>query len=149
MPHQLNLTLKLKQDPASKQKLAAIKANFAHDVQPVIDQAMRESEIVHFARVLIIDDQYIQVLTEYDGDKREYTEFFREKLTPIFDAIFDLAEGSPGVNDPDLFYEFSRQRNIHALGTNGVDEDGYLFSAYAQDKTVKQVKAALQSAVPV
>jgi hypothetical protein len=31
---------------------------------------LRGSRIVHYARVLVIDDQYIQVITEFDGDKR-------------------------------------------------------------------------------
>lgn len=48
----LNLTLPIKQDAATLQKLAYIKQNFAVSIQPMIDAALRKSEIVHYARVL-------------------------------------------------------------------------------------------------
>ncbi len=72
----LNLTLPIKQDAATLQKLAYIKQNFAVSIQPMIDAALQKSEIVHYARVLVIDDKYIQVITEYDGPKEVYAEFF-------------------------------------------------------------------------
>jgi len=72
-----------------------LKATFAATVQPLIDKALRDSQIVHFARVVVIDDTYIQILTEYDGDKKDYTEYFRKNLPAVFKAIFSLAEGLP------------------------------------------------------
>src|SRR6186713_803971 len=95
MTSALNLTLKIKQTPDTLAKLAKIKAAFAHGLQQKIGQALGDSKIVHFARVLVIDDLYIQVLTEFDGPKKVYTEFFRQKLPDVFQAIFELAETPP------------------------------------------------------
>jgi hypothetical protein len=52
MPHALNLTIPIKQDEATKKKLAEIEKDFATKIQPKIDAALRKSKIVHFARVL-------------------------------------------------------------------------------------------------
>jgi hypothetical protein len=138
----LNMTMKLKQDPASLQKLQTLKAVFTKVVQPVMEQAMRQSQLIHFARVLVIDDKYIQVLTEFDGDKVVYTDFFRQALPDVFKAIFELVEGAPAwddLNHRDSFYAFSKMQNVHALGTNPNDpNEGYLFSAYG-NKTVKEI----------
>jgi hypothetical protein len=75
----------------------------------------------------VIDNKYIQVLTEYEGLHQEYTEFFRKALTPVFAAIFDLAEGAPDVNDPTAFWEYTKDHNYQPLGksTSGsTDFDG-------------------------
>jgi hypothetical protein len=147
MPHALNMTLPLKQDPASKQKLAYIAENFSKEIQPAIDKALAGSKIVHFARVLVIDGKYLQVITEYDGSHKEYTEFFRKALSPVFEMLFSLAEGAPPWDqlDQNSFFEFSKKFNVKALGTatdGSVAADGqpagYLFSAYG-DKTVKEI----------
>lgn len=63
----LNFTAPLKQDPESQQRLQQLAAAFAEQVQPMIDTALAKSELVHFARILVIDNKYIQVLTEFDG----------------------------------------------------------------------------------
>ena len=147
MPHALNLTLPLKQDAASQQKLAHIAANFSKEIQPAIDNALAQSQIVHFARVLVIDGKYLQVITEYDGGHKEYTEFFRKALSPVFEALFSLADGAPPWDqlDQNSFFEFSKKCNIKSLGTTtdgsiGADGQpaGYLFSAY-NTKTVKDI----------
>jgi hypothetical protein len=138
----LNMTMRLKQDPATKAKLAGMKAVFAEKIQPHLDQALRGSQIVHYARVLVIDDQYIQVITEFDGDKQVYTDFFRQALPDVFAAIFDLVDGAPPwaeLNDRDTFYAFSRKQNVRALGQDAEDPtEGYLFAAY-NDVTVKEI----------
>jgi hypothetical protein len=143
----LNMTMRLKQDPVSKAKLAAIKATFSTHIQKAIDKALRDSERVHFARVLVIDDQYIQVITEYDGDKQVYTEFFRQALPDVFKAIFELVEGAPPweeLNDRDAFYSYSKTKNVRALGDNAEDPtEGYLFEAFPS-KTVKQIRSRLE-----
>ena len=143
MPHALNLTARLKQDAETKAKLKVLKDDFATDVQPAIDAALRKSKLVHFARLLVIDDQYIQVLTEFDGDKRVYTDFFLSALPEVFRAVFELVEGAPPweqLKNPDRFYEFTRKANLRALGTKADDpESGYLFAAYPQ--TVQQILA--------
>jgi hypothetical protein len=147
----LNLTLPIKQDPATLQRLAQIKAAFATTVQPALDAALRESKIVHYARVLVIDDKYIQVITEFDGDKRVYTEFFRDKLQGVFETIFSLADGVPNwdeLNHEDEFYRLTKKLNLKSLGTSttGDDEAGYLFSAYPNVK-VKQILEAFSQPV--
>lgn len=143
----LNMTVPLKQDPQSQAKLQHLKDIFADQIQPAIDEALRRSQIVHFARVLVIDDKYIQVLTEFDGDPMDYTEFFRRNLQPVFKFIFELADGVPPwdeVNNQDAFYEASKGFNIKALGrsTDGRDDQGWLFS-YFGERTVREIEEAI------
>lgn len=142
----LNLTLPLKQDEESQKKLEHVKAIFTDQIQPKIDAALRESEHVYFARVLVIDNKYIQVLTEFDNDQGAYTKFFLDKLPDVFETIFSLVEGVPSWNelkDPDTFHAESKKRNAKSLGEKDDDlEAGYLFSAFGI-KTVKEIQAAL------
>ncbi len=151
MTHPLTLTLKIKQDPETLAALEELKLAFAEHVQPKIEEALRKSEIVHFARVAVIgDNEYIQVITEYEGSHREYTEFFRDALTPIFAKIFSLADNVPDVDDPDRFWEFSKAANYRTLGTavDGATDmegnpSGWLFSAY-EHRSVKEILRALK-----
>jgi hypothetical protein len=142
----LNLTLPLKQDEESQKKLEHVKAIFADNIQPLIDAALRKSERVHYARVVVIENKYIQVLTEFDGDKKDYTKFFLKELPGVFETIFSLVEGAPSwdeLKDEDRFYEVSKGLNAPSLGKKEDDPDaGYLFSAFG-NKTVKEIKAAL------
>lgn len=149
MTHALNLTLPLKQDPESLAALAQLGDIFASYVQPEIDKALRKSHLVHFARVMVIDNKYVQVITEYEGDHEEYTEWFRRELTPVFAKIFGLADGAPNVSDPGAFWNYAAEHNVRSLGqsTDGSTTlsgapAGYLFSAY-EGRTVKQIQAAL------
>jgi hypothetical protein len=149
MPTALNLTMKLKQDPASLAKLAALKAAFTDTIQPAIAKALGDSQIVHYARVLVIDDRYVQVITEFDGDAVVYTEFFRVALPDFFSGVFDLVEGAPPwdeINNRDDFFKFAEKLNVRALGVDPTDpKQGFLFSAYP-DKTVKQIIAPAAAA---
>jgi hypothetical protein len=143
----LNFTVPLKQDPQSQESLGHLVTSFAQEVQPAIDAALARSQIVHFARIVVIDNQYLQVLTEFDGDPMDYTEFFRKQLGPVFQAIFALAEGAPPwdeLNNPNSFYEYTRTLNLPSLGTSTVGNEGrgYLFSAVG-DITVRELQAAL------
>jgi hypothetical protein len=151
MPHALNLTLPIKQDPASLARLQKLKATFATDIQPAMDKALRDSKIVHFARVVVVDDKYLQVLTEYDGDHKEYTEFFRVALPQVFKALFSLADGAPPWErlDQQSFFEVSAGTQKRSLGnsSDGLTDqsgkiEGYLFSAYGS-RTVKEILAKL------
>jgi hypothetical protein len=144
----LNFTVPLKQDPQSQESLRHLVASFAQDVQPALDAALSRSQIVHFARILVIDNKYLQVLTEFDGDPMDYTEFFRKQLGPVFQAIFALAEGAPPwdeLNNANSFYEYTRALNLPSLGTSTVGNEGrgYLFSAVG-DTTVRELQAALR-----
>ena len=142
----LNMTVPLKQDPASLKRLQHLKAIFADQFQPEIDRALRKSNIVHFARVLVIDDKYLQVITEFDGDPEDYTEFFRRELPHVFKPIFELAEGVPPwdeLNDQDTFFEASQKLNVKALGrsTDGRENQGWLYSHFG--KNVREIEEAL------
>jgi hypothetical protein len=144
----LNLTAPLKQDPETQDRLRQLAAGFAEHVQPLIDAALSKSEVVHYARVLVIDDKYLQVLTEFDGDPMTYTEFFRTELGPVFQQIFALVEGAPPweeLNEPNAFFAFSRKLNLRSLGrsTDGDQQQGYLFSAIG-DTTVREIRQRLQ-----
>lgn len=147
MASSLNLTAPLKQDAESQQRLQHLAAVFPEQIQPVIDAALAKSEIVHFARILVIDNKYIQVLTEFDGDPMQYTEYFRQELGPIFEAIFSLVEDAPPweeLNHPNAFYEYTHGCNLKSLGTStdAIAEHGYLFSAFG-DATVREIKSQL------
>jgi hypothetical protein len=146
----LNMTAPLKQDQETQGRLQGLAAVFAEQVQPVIDAAMAKSEIVHFARVVVIDNKYIQVLTEFDGDPMQYTEFFRQELGPIFQQIFSLVDGAPPweeLNNPNSFFEYTHGLNLKSLGSStvGNQDRGYLFSAFG-DTTVREIKAAIAKA---
>lgn len=147
MPHALNMTMPLKQDEGSLQALQQLKATFADTFQKEIGNALAESNIVHYARILILDDKYIQILTEYDGDKINYALFFYRKLPNVFRGIFSLVEGAPAIDDlmqcEDLFVATSKSFDVRALGKKDDDDEaGWLFSAF-EDKTVNDIKLAL------
>jgi hypothetical protein len=148
MPIALNLTAPLKQDRESQAAVAALKAGFAEHVQPLMEAALARSELVHFARVLVIDDRYLQVLTEFDGDPIAYTEFFRLELRDVFRQVFELVEGAPPweeLDDQLAFYEYTQSLNLPALGETVRDDvnRGYLFAAFG-DLSVKEINRHLQ-----
>lgn len=152
MTHALNLVIPIKQDAETMEKLRNLEAIFASQVQGKIEAALRKSELVHFARVFVIHDRYILVITEYEGDHEEYTEFFRKELPDVFDHIFGLADLPVDVNNPSAFWEASMSCNQRSLGTatDGSKDfhgkvAGWLFSAY-DHHTVKEVKEALATA---
>jgi hypothetical protein len=148
MTHALNLTFPIKQDADTQAKLKQLADSFAVEFQPAIEAALKKSRLVHFARIVVIDNKYIQVLTEYEGPHQEYNEFFRRECSPIFAAIFALTEGVPDVSNTNAFFDFSRERNIRSLGnaTDGSTDfngnpAGWLFSAY-DFKNVEEIQAA-------
>jgi hypothetical protein len=147
MAHALNLTLPIKQDPETLDALQKLKEDFAETIQPKIEKALRKSKIVHFARVLIVHDKYLMVITEYDGGPEEYTEFFREALPDVFERLFSLAEGAPSFKtlDQNSFFKVSQKLDLPCLGkskdgfkdADGNDK-GFLFSAY-DSRMVKDI----------
>lgn len=143
----LNLTIPLKQDSQTQESLKQLVDSFAQTTQPAIDAALSRSEIVYFARIVVIDNKYLQIITEFDGDPTDYIEFFRRELGEIFKGIFSLADGAPpwaSLNNRDAFFEYTHRHNIPSLGTATVGNEGhgYLFSAMG-DKTVRELQAAL------
>ena len=150
MTHALNMTLPLKQDAVSQGKAGALGGELRRR-RPAeeIERALKKSRLVHFARVLVIDNKYIQVITEYEGDLGVYTEFFRKELAPIFGAIFELAEGAPSANETNAFFTYAKDHNVRALGLDkhgSLDfsgkSAGWLFSAY-DHKDVRTIQDAL------
>lgn len=142
MAHSINMTMPLKQDAASKLALKEFKQTFAARWQPRIDEAMRASKIIHFARVVTIGDKYLQLLTEFDGDRRVYTTFFLNALPEVFEAMFALAKGAPPwqeLRHPDRFFEYCGSLDLRPLGdaADGSNE-GFLFAAY-RAKEVKEI----------
>jgi len=151
MAHALNLTLPIKQDPETLRKLEDLKRVFAKEIQPKIEKALRESEIVHFARVLVVHDKYLQVITEYDGGPKEYTEFFRQALPDVFEKLFALTDAPPfGQLDEQSFFQASQKLDLPCLGTSPEgfkdregNDKGFLFSAYG-NRSVKEVLPKLR-----
>jgi hypothetical protein len=148
MPHALTMTIPIKQDAATMQKLRDFERDFATKYQAGMDKALRDSKLVHYARVVNINDKLLQVITEYDGDPKAYTEFFRKALPELFAAIFELAE-APSFDklDQSKFFEISKQLQKHSIGkttsTDPEDKDeGYLFSAY-DGRSVREILAKL------
>lgn len=147
MPYALNLAAPLKQDPESQQKIKGLVDNFAGAVQPALDAALARSEIVHFARIVLIDDKYMMVITEFDGEPSQYAEFFRTELGPVFQNVFSVVEGAPTweeLNHPDTFFEYMETLDRPSVGTSTDANEGrgYLFSAYG-DMTVREIKSHL------
>jgi hypothetical protein len=144
----LNLSIKIKQTPENIIKIEHLKEVFAKNFQPQIDRVFKESGVVHFGRFLIVDNLYILILTEFDGDERFYTEFFRARLINVFRAVFALAENPPTekqLTEADLFFDYIHPGNLSGLGTDGgtntspTDDIGYLFNAYP-GVTVSQIQ---------
>ena len=152
MAHALNMTMKIKQDPASLVALQAFKTDFATKYQQRLDDVLRQSKLVHFARIVVIDDLYLQVITEYDGDHQAYTEYFRTELPDLFKAMLSLAEGAPpweGI-DKNSFFTYSQTLQKRSLGDTTIGDmvlgkpSGYLFSAYGA-REVKDILPQLTS----
>jgi hypothetical protein len=152
MVQALNLTAPLKQDAESQERLQHIVDTFGDSLQETVEAALDKSETVHYARFLVIDKKYIQVLTEFDGSFTQYTEFFRQELGPVFELLFSLAEGAPPweeLNNPNSFFEYASSLNLPSIGTApaGTEGQGYLYSAVG-DATVREIEACLSPKEP-
>jgi hypothetical protein len=108
MAHALNLVLRIKQDPVTQALLTRIIRDFSEQLQPLIEKTFRDSGVIHFARVFVIESQYMILCAEYDGPRQEYTEFFRRALSPVFRTLLSLVDGAPDVADSNGFWEFRR-----------------------------------------
>src|SRR4051794_22170313 len=105
--HPLNFFVPIRQDEESLKKLQELKDNFSKVDQDLIEKAARKSKIIHFLRVLVLQDKYFVVLTEYDGGHKEYSEFFRTELNSLFKKIFEIADIEVdwnNVNNEPAFY---------------------------------------------
>jgi cytochrome P450 len=94
---------------------------------PRIEQALRESNHVHFAWFEFFDNDATLVLhTVYDGDFAAYIEHFALNVGDLFDELFQYIEPAPPMpvkEHPFEFVELIRRFNRPPVG-------GYFFSAY-------------------
>jgi hypothetical protein len=139
-PNILNVTLPLKQDLATQIRLQEVILDFETKLFPIAAKALMESQMVHYARFVLIGTQYLQILTEYDNDFKEYTAWFAKNLAPFFSQLFQLVEGalSPeDVKNPDKLFAYIKSLDIPCLG-------GVAFSAYGDLKVgeIQQMVAA-------
>jgi hypothetical protein len=148
----LNLVIKINQSPENIKRLEHLKEVFAKEFQPKINKVFEKSGVVHYARFLIIENKYLLILTEFDGDRRFYTEVFRAELLHIFKAVFSLSENPPTEEqlfNGDKFFDFVSKDNISGLGSDlKTDEErgntkdaGYFFNAYP-GVSVQQIQDA-------
>src|SRR5438876_8559411 len=110
-PNMLNATLPLKQDADSQLKLKALASEFKTKWVPQVWAVLKKSNMVHYARFTVIDNKYLQILTEFDGDFVTYSKFFAKELPDFFRAVFSLVDGGParpagGVADLSLIFDF-------------------------------------------
>lgn len=137
----LNLTLPIKQDLVTKTKLVFLQNKFNTELKDKVDEALKKSNIVHFARFVLIGDDFLQILTEFDGDFREYTDFFKEHLGEVFQELFTVVEGADAIdiNDANAFFQFIKAHNLSPIGD-------YIYTSYP-GFTVKNIKKKLGLAV--
>jgi choline dehydrogenase len=137
-PNMLNATLPLKQDAESQAKLQAFAKEFETKWMPKVWDVLKKSQMVHYARFTVIDNKYMQILTEFDNDFLDYSKFFAQKLPDFFRAVFELVEGAPPPPKPgaerDLgtIFQFIDKVNLPCVG-------GKAFSAYGP-RTVAEIQ---------
>jgi hypothetical protein len=134
-PNILNLTLPLKQDAASQAKLKQFAEQFPTAFLPKVLEVLKQSQMVHYCRFVVIENKYLQVLTEYDTDFRTYTDFFAAHLHDFFGLLFALVEGAPDTslaNDRETVYQFIKKYDLPCFG-------GKAFSAFGE-LTVKEIQ---------
>jgi hypothetical protein len=151
MPHALNLTIPIAQDHQTLERLQQMKARFSTHIQPRLETALRRSKLVHFARVVVIQDKYIQVVLEYDS--YAHLEFFRRELNDLFQDIFSFADlqlDPKTISDERAFYRALAGLQRRSLGksTDGSLDfngniEGYLFSAYGS-RTVTEILSSVE-----
>lgn len=105
-------------------KLKALTEAGAH----VVEQALHDSRIVHFAWFSIVEGgTHLAMTTVFDGDFDAYVEHFAVKV-PLFDKQFellDVEQPTPIAKHPKEFVETIRKYNRAPLA-------GYFYSAYSQ-----------------
>jgi hypothetical protein len=153
MANALNLAITIGQDEFTQARLRALASTFSSTLQPLVDKVFRDSLVIHFARIFVIDNKYLVLVAEYDGPGQEYTEVFRRALGPLFSALFSIAEGVQNsddmLRDANVFWEATKSFNYRSLG-DSVDghhdlegkSQGYLFSAYG-DRSVTEILSKL------
>jgi len=128
----LNLSLELKSPLLMPPLLLAIQA-----VQKRTFEALQELHFVHFARFLPTrDNQFLLVVTEFDGDLEPYVMDFAASISDVFSAILMFVKDAPPLpvhEHPDEFWAFI-QKNNKVLGI----DPWPVYSSYPQ-KTVLDI----------
>src|SRR6266516_5425895 len=104
MQKTLTLVLTLK-SPADYEAVTQLLSS----VKDQLDNVFRTLNIVHFARVVFLDNNTkVAVITEFDGDFPSYVQDFARTLGPVFDALFVHTVESPPlpVEDPQNLQAF-------------------------------------------
>jgi hypothetical protein len=131
MQKTLTLVLTIK-SPADYEALAAL----VPAVQGQMDNAFNTLNIVHFARVVFLDNNTkVAIITEFDGDFDTYVQDFAQALGPVFDALFEHTVEAPPlpVEDPknlQAFIDLSQKANLPVA---------YFYSAFP-DLTVLNIR---------
>jgi len=97
--------------------------------------ALAKTDIVHFARVAIIEEKYFLFESFFDGSAEDYLDdFYSFGSGENFDKWLRYCEGWPGPHDQKAFVDFWMSHKIDDLGS---------VSAYG-GATVKQMHKALR-----
>jgi hypothetical protein len=119
----LNVVMRIKSPVAEHASMlqAVIKSG-----APSIEHLLRHSNMVHFARfVMLNNDTELALFTTYDAPFEDYIRHFARAAGPLFDKIFEHIEEHPPMpvrNYPDEFVEHIRRFDRPSVG-------GYFFSA--------------------
>ncbi|MBA3254261.1 MAG: cytochrome P450 [Pseudomonadota bacterium] len=104
---------------------------------PRIEEALRESQHVHFAWFELIEADTVLVLhTVYDGPFKAYIQDFALKVGEVFDALFACIEDAP----PSPVDKFPDEFVAHLQRYNRAPAMGYFFSAYPRSEVAQLIR---------
>jgi hypothetical protein len=104
---------------------------------PRIEEALRESQHVHFAWFELIEaDTVLMLHTVYDGPFSAYIQDFALKVGEVFDALFACIEDAP----PGPVDKFPDEFVAHILRYNRAPAMGYFFSAYPRSEVAQIIR---------
>jgi len=103
---------------------------------PLIENLLKNSKIVHFARFVFLNNETeLALFTTYDGAFEPYVEHFAQVAGPLFDQIFEHVQNPPPRPVRDNLTEFVATMKEYDVKSVG----GYFFSAYPKDDVGKIV----------
>jgi hypothetical protein len=132
----LNLFMKMK-SPEDAQSivdlLAAVHGDKASEAK--LFEAFDSLAIVHYARVLLLDDNSrLAVITEYDGSLESYLNEFVNHVGDLFNALLEHMEDAPPLPVQEHRQEFHEYVKAHDL-------PNVTFYAAYPDLTVLDIQA--------
>jgi hypothetical protein len=96
----------------------ALRATLAQAKQGLTDPSSGLAQVgtVHFARMAIIDDQYLLFASHFDGDFDDYLDdFFSFNGGKNFDVVWRYTEDWPGPGDREKFKDFWKSHEVPDL----------------------------------